>query len=429
MWGDCVAAILKAQNAWKFTCIFVLACYLMYELKDFAVPMSTVGLGASEEHVDKLVAKSATTLRANESFIRREHDKEEVKVDISNHATQRNVLQEIPETSNRSVTNEHQSRDHTGIYQIGQFKHGRRYAVYGSSFFYDNASVNYAFDLPLSALAWHRVGFDSLIMVTGSLEPCRKDSKFQYVFDTLKTMDHVVILVLADVIHKHSVVMSLMSRLFAAFLVQDGGDPATWDNTYLLVADADIWPTSRGFLELPDDKDILHGIIGKTVAQEIHSTHAPTSYVGMKVKTWKDAMTIFGNLRAPITTSGVMEYVESAFGPDCCDNYEHIHGGPGWFLDQKLVNKRITDWKKRQNSLEGVHVYTRDAAKDRLNRSRGHWAADSLEGKLDAHIFRYSYRRDVWARLLPVLELLHPPHTVDWCNEYFEHFNVLADVC
>ena len=240
-------------------------------------------------------------------------------------------------------------------------------------------------------------------------------------------MDHVVILVLADVVHHHSVVMSLMSRLFVPYLIQDGGD--TWDDTYLVIADADIWPTSRGFLELPDDKDILHGMIGTNVINEIQSTHAPTSYVGMKVKTWKDAITQFGKHHAPKSTSEVMEYAESVFGADCCNNYEHIHGGPGWFLDQKLVNIRLTQWKVKKNSLEGIHVYTRNAEKDRLNRSGGGWDTDSLEGILDVHIFKYIYRRDVWRRLMPVLKLMHPADTIDWCNEYFEHFNGLNYAC
>jgi hypothetical protein len=319
-------------------------------------------------------------------------------------------------------------REH-GIYQIGRFKPGHKYAVYGSSFFNDTASVNYAFDLPLSALAWNRVGFDSLIVIIGDPEPCKNESKFQYVLDTLKTMDHVVILVLADVRHEHSVVMSLMCRLFITYLVQDGGDSATWNDTYLVIADADIWPTTRGFLDLPTGKAIIHGTIGPKVVNEIHSTHAPTSYVGMKAKTWQDAITQFGKLHGPRTTAEIMTYARSVFGENCCDNYKHIHGGPGWFLDQKLVNIRITQWKIHENSLEGIHVYQRHADTDRLNRSGGGWKTDSIEGILDVHIFKYIYRRDVWRRLMPVLMLMYPADTIDWCNSYFDHFNKMDDSC
>ena len=91
--------------------------------------------------------------------------------------------------------------------------------------------------------------------------------------------------------------MSQTGRLFSAALVQDVDD--SWLDTYLITADADIWPIADDFLDLPAGKDILHSNTSLIEKWGKSIPYATLSYVGMKVRTWMDVMTRFGNLTMP----------------------------------------------------------------------------------------------------------------------------------
>jgi hypothetical protein len=110
------------------------------------------------------------------------------------------------------------------ICQYGSIKAGRKYAIYGSTLFVKPKSVNYVFDLPLSALSWQRIGFDSIVYVLGDYEQCQNASKIRYTIDTLKGLDYVVLLVLQGYQTNNSVTLGQNVRLFASSLVQNPGD-------------------------------------------------------------------------------------------------------------------------------------------------------------------------------------------------------------
>lgn len=60
-----------------------------------------------------------------------------------------------------------------------------------------------------------------------------------------------------------------------------------WQETYVISADADIWPVDERFFDLPPGKEILHGdLSGDPVPDVNKQTNAPLSFVGMRVRTW-----------------------------------------------------------------------------------------------------------------------------------------------
>ena len=61
-----------------------------------------------------------------------------------------------------------------------------------------------------------------------------------------------------------------------------------WSETYIITADADIWPIKKGFFDLPPGKDLLHGDMSGVAGDVTKMTNAPLSYVGMRVRTWEE---------------------------------------------------------------------------------------------------------------------------------------------
>ena len=316
------------------------------------------------------------------------------------------------------------------IEQIGSIRPGRKYAVFGSSILGGERSMNYAFDVPLSVLAWRRIGFASLVIITGDPGRCGNVTKAAYVMDTLRGMDDVVLLIIKNVNVNYTVTISQISRLFAVSLIQDGGDPVTWDNTYLVTADADIWPiaTEEAF-SLPPGKDILHGDGGPVFIVNITAPmHAPISYIGMKVNTWRDVMTRSGQLRLPRTTTDIMDYVKGIFGAGCCIGRLVRHSGEDWGVDQSTISLRLYEWKLESNRSQRVHVYHRDFNRDRVERAW--WDGHTIEGRVDAHLLQHCYKPETWARMRNLVKLMHPDKkTRLWCDQYASTFNNINAIC
>ena len=111
------------------------------------------------------------------------------------------------------------------ICQYGTVRSGRKYAAYGASLFDQPGSINYCFDLPLSAMAWRRIGFDSLVYIIGDYDRCQDPSKSRFIVETLLAQDYVVLLVIQSVNANNSVTLGQVVRLFMASLVQHVDDP------------------------------------------------------------------------------------------------------------------------------------------------------------------------------------------------------------
>ena len=314
------------------------------------------------------------------------------------------------------------------ICQHGRIRLGRKYSIFTSSLFDGIKSMNYAFDLPLSVRAWHRVGYDCIVLIINDPWTCKKDSKVRVLMETLLDMDGMVLLILNGT-QKHSISTSQVSRLLVPYLMQDGGDPVVWNDTYVVAADADIWPLGHGFFDLPPGKEVLHG----KMAMHGREIFMPLTYIGMKVKTWIEVMSVNGTLRLPRKSEEVITYLHSMFGKRCCTNIRH-GVGPGWGMDQHLASRRVHQWKVMNKKQDRVYVYPRT----RLGKfwwtdcyDRDDWKElHNLTGYRDSHVLQYNYKSEVWPRMRPLLSLMYPDNgTLAWCEQYADSFRNQTAVC
>ncbi|KAK2141245.1 hypothetical protein LSH36_1134g00027 [Paralvinella palmiformis] len=333
-----------------------------------------------------------------------------------------------------------QSRDKSAIYQICQFdwtseshetvdveesvqfgaiKSGSKYAVFTSSL-HGSEATDYGFDLPLTAMAWNRIGFGSIIIIVGDPQRHKRKPWVQYLMDTLADKEYIVVLVLKMVSSSQATSISQVVRLFATSLVRYNTSDVGIRDTYLLTADADIWPISRDFFVLPPGKDILHGNIGDLAVDGLRVIHAPLSYVGMKIQTWYSVMTLSGLLPMPKTIGEIVKYFGDKFRRNV------THGGEGWYIDQVMISLRLHQWKLENENGRKVYVYQRQLTKDRIDRVHWPTANLSLEGIVDAHLLKTSYQPNKWIRLRPLLRKLFPDNdAMRWYEQYVDRFNKL----
>lgn len=85
--------------------------------------------------------------------------------------------------------------DNGNIELFGHLNRTRKYAVLSTTSTWTSQSTSYIFLLPLTVLAWKRVGFDCVVIIVGSADVWNSDSLLYIVLSRVKELEAVVIFV------------------------------------------------------------------------------------------------------------------------------------------------------------------------------------------------------------------------------------------
>jgi len=97
-----------------------------------------------------------------------------------------------------SETNSEVQRSHDVIStpaMLGRIDPSRKYAVFSTTSAANTESLSFTFLLPLTALAWKRIGFDSLVIIVGPEDVWNSDPLLYFVLTSLRRLDAVIIFV------------------------------------------------------------------------------------------------------------------------------------------------------------------------------------------------------------------------------------------
>ncbi len=301
----------------------------------------------------------------------------------------------------------------------GHVKSGGKYAVYSCTTT-QGSIMSYAYSLPLTALAWRRIGFGSIVLLIGDSRKWKTSPVWYHVYSNLRKLDCVIIFL--NISHQNEIMLSQTARMFAANLL-----PATdsENEPYLITADADIWPIDRKSFLLPKGKAIL-SLNSACCGNFKHGnkkwyTMLPMSYIGMYPSTWKAVTKRHG--MQPNSMAGIVELLQKVFGDVVL---QPVNKGkkPGWYLDQRFISVLIFDWlSKNTDEQNMLQLRPGFPGKGRIDRSG--WKLDTIEGKNDSHILKGGYRIKTWPRLEPLLKQLHSEKDYAFCKNYTETFRKL----
>jgi len=92
------------------------------------------------------------------------------------------------------VTKEEWCHNTTGTpLMVGKLHPTRKYAVYSTTSAINAASLNFIFLLPLTTLAWRRIGFHSIVFVVGEVDIWNSDPLLYFVVVRLQELDAAVV--------------------------------------------------------------------------------------------------------------------------------------------------------------------------------------------------------------------------------------------
>lgn len=176
-------------------------------------------------------------------------------------------------------------------------------------------SYDYAFYLPLTALAWERIGFKSLVVITGSRCEWTNDPALRLILSRLE-VDRKAIVIFMETPLENRMMIGQTIRIFAPNLA----DFPAKDGDYLITADADQWPLRREHFIPRLDHDLIL----------VHSTNCCDPFtvpwrpnkvfvmysmmnIGASVATWRQLMND-GRRTIANDTESIFKYYEVTMG-------------------------------------------------------------------------------------------------------------------
>jgi len=280
-----------------------------------------------------------------------------------------------------------------------------------------NDNYQYSFLMPLTALLWERMGYQSLFLVMASQEVFPPD---------LSLACSIAEEVGARIIPlqpngEFGSAWYQTARLFGAAVDSLGDDLR--NDSYLITSDVDMWPINASWFQAPfDDPN-----------KPVHWfgwPYAMICYLGATVSEWRKIMHLDqnGNIEDQMARA-----LDSTIGRTADSEQQ-------WTADQVLLEKRLMEFELNSD-WERVQFIKRNASMhmppfDRLDRAYdADWhQGTSLTGYIDAHVplndslpawvdtDGYQWWR--WQRLL-LVKLLLSTDELDWVDEYFEAFDAL----
>ena len=276
---------------------------------------------------------------------------------------------------------------------------------------------DYAFYLPLTVLAWDRIGFKSIVIIVGRRIEWSAHPLLSHILLHLEAAQANIIFLNAT--DDNGRMLSQTARLFAANMKE----LAHKNEEYLITSDSVLWPFREAhYTPEPLKKLILvHShCCGSFPFRNRSYRMIPMSNIGATAATWREIM----NDNRPIAhdAESILNYYQQDFGPKV--RQKVVYASDDWYLDQKMVSIRVQQWIDSHSS--DLVFEKSDANFSRIDRPN--WNLDGLDqftlrNYYDAHLPVNGYVPHVWKTIRPLIHSMYNNSwQISWCESYATEF-------
>lgn len=317
----------------------------------------------------------------------------------------------------KRYSDENDTRRMSDIRIEGKIKSSRNYAVFSVSTDYINA-LDYIFYLPLTTLAWKRIGFDSVILVVGSSNESLLDPLIRYVLSRCLELEAVLIYIYSP--PGYALTISQFGRLFAANILSTKFHDTEW--VYLIASDVDFWPLQSDIYRLRSDMAIL-SLNVNCCAQFLHNgvqyKRPVISNIGMRVMTWNKLL--IHDSFIPTSSHIMLKFLRREFGSAGLRRIRN-NENQSRYLYQMTTSIMMENWIDEYGSNHVMFI-PRNTAVDRLDFFR--WKADSsVYGKVDVHMPLKGFQIATWKSIVPLLRTMYDYQSerYNWSLSHYESY-------
>nr|CAH0110640.1 unnamed protein product [Daphnia galeata] len=279
---------------------------------------------------------------------------------------------------------------------------------------------DYAYYLPMTALAWERIGFRSITLIIGSRCEWENDPALNLILTFLESRHATVIFISAQ--PDYRTMLSQTARIFAVNMKEFPGRP----RDFLITSDSDLWPLHKEhFLPRPH-KDVLlvHSECCEPFVLNNKSYPMyPMSNIGATVSAWRQIINDNHNMIANDSAS-ILNYFEEIFGAQA--RRPIVVGQETWYMDQQMVSIRLSEWITMHGNSSIYRMS--DKGFSRLDRNK--WEVDKLNQenfkfRFDAHLPEKGFLPIEWkSHIQPLIILMYGENSWEheWCEKYTKVF-------
>lgn len=279
-------------------------------------------------------------------------------------------------------------------------------------------TYDYAYNLPLTALAWERIGFKSVALIIGSRCEWENDPALNLVLSHLEARRATAIFIKSPL--EYRTTLSQTARAFAVNMKDFPGK----DSDFLITSDSDLWPLRKEhYTPLPKyNVHLVHaGCCGKFTVNNKTYEMFPMSNIGANVGTWKEIMNEGHPLAYDAET--ILDYFGEIFGEQARSPV--VVGQETWYMDQRLISIRLTEWMDKHGTTSVYRVSDRGFG--RVDRSG--WDAhllvpENFTNRFDAHLPGKGFLPVQWKKIQPLVNLMYGNNSWEarWVEEYTQEF-------
>ena len=286
---------------------------------------------------------------------------------------------------------------------------------------------NYAFYLPLTVLAWSRLGFGSIVVLVGQESEWIKQNHTRIIYEQLKALNTIIVFLPGS--PQNEVMLCQVARLF----VPNMAPFRHWNDVILITSDSDLIPLSGNLYKIPKHKEVTiinSECCGTFKHKEKTYKMWPLANIMMSASTWRNVMKYAPYEEKCIThgntfilghdfAHSMLSYLLDEFG-SLVENPVSKGENDGWFMDQHLCSVRIAQWMEQDLREKLLNFVPRpDITRDRIDRS--FWRRNLMRAKevVDSHLPLWGYREEQWVNMMkPLLFQVFDNSTMRLLEDY-----------
>ena len=308
---------------------------------------------------------------------------------------------------------------HSGNSETNEIFYNEKFAIFSCATPKLLEGYSYVFYLPLTVLAWKRIGYRSLIVITGdSKRSWYQNPILNLVRKQLESQEVLIVFIEHSDQMMNPVFLSQFIRLFGAYIIE-------WpypDHTVLCTTDTDLWPLDRehymygnklgnikqgpNSVSLINKNDNMAPVIvsnylccGDFVHNRQPYRMYPLSSIISPLSTWKQLVNI--SRKTTFNVNKIKSLIHEKF-PKLNVSSRTIRGNEAWYFDQTFISIHLKHWQETC----GGDIIGR-SIQGRIDRAI-FIVPTTLEGITDTHLPFNGYKDEIWNEIHKLLELMFP---------------------
>ncbi|ELT95302.1 hypothetical protein CAPTEDRAFT_201460 [Capitella teleta] len=306
-----------------------------------------------------------------------------------------------------------------GVLYLGCIHPQRNYSVFSIVVDGKRTGLNYLFYAPLTAMAWKRISFNSVIVVSiVNVFSWSEDPLLRLVLETALKQEAFVLFLVTE--YNHTITVAQSGRFVAPAIIHELC-PQT-SNIYMLTTDADLWPLNVWWYLMPNGY-LIHSTnsfcCGYFTRHKMKYMHLPMSSIGMELIHWTELLSpVHWDRRPPLTARDIVRRLIEEFGPSAGQYI--IKPQAGWYNDEQLCSYLIKLFLINHGD-DVIHLSRgRIIRHDRIN-----WNPTTIFNYTDAHLPLNPEQKGIWER--KVMKLVHlmydestwiPAHVDEYASKF-----------